>query len=202
MGRTSDAREQLLDSACELIHARGYHSVGVQELCEHAGVKKGSFYHFFHTKQELVLAMLDRQWERMRSELLDPCFAPDVPPLARIRRFVAATCESFEAEQRERGVVCGCPFGNLSLEMSTEDEGIRLRLDEIYRGWTGYVEAALQEAVDTGEVPDLDVALTAESIVAFVSGVALLAKVRNRADLAARLSSGMDRFLRPAAAAV
>ena len=38
---------KLIDSASELIHSRSYADVGVNELCEHAGVKKGSFYHFF-----------------------------------------------------------------------------------------------------------------------------------------------------------
>ncbi|UCD12029.1 MAG: helix-turn-helix transcriptional regulator [Nitrospinaceae bacterium] len=43
----SDAKQRILDSARGLIYSRSYAGVGVQEICKHAGVKKGSFYHFF-----------------------------------------------------------------------------------------------------------------------------------------------------------
>jgi TetR/AcrR family transcriptional repressor of nem operon len=195
MGRTSEAREQLLESACELIYARGYQSVGVQELCEHAGVKKGSFYHFFHSKQELALAMLDRHWEEMRSQMLEPCFAPDAPPLARIRRYLAAACESLAESKRVSGAVCGCPFGNLALEMSTEDAAIRQKLEEIFRSWAGYFESAIQEAINAGDLPALDVEVTAESLIAFLSGTALLAKTHDSADVAHRLVGSAGRLL-------
>ena len=59
MGRTSDAKQKLIDSAIELIHSRSFADVGVNELCQHAGVKKGSFYHFFPSKQDLTLTALD-----------------------------------------------------------------------------------------------------------------------------------------------
>ncbi|HSG31720.1 MAG TPA: TetR/AcrR family transcriptional regulator, partial [Thermodesulfobacteriota bacterium] len=44
-------KEKLIDSAIQLLGTRSYNSVGVQELCEHAEVKKGSFYHFFPSKR-------------------------------------------------------------------------------------------------------------------------------------------------------
>ena len=87
MGRTSDARERLVDEACRLFHARSYESVGVQELCEAAAINKGSFYHFFASKDDLAAAVIDAQWQTTRDELLDPTLADDVPPLARIERF-------------------------------------------------------------------------------------------------------------------
>ncbi|HTO08336.1 MAG TPA: helix-turn-helix domain-containing protein, partial [Myxococcota bacterium] len=66
MGRTSDARERLIDEASRLFHARSYESVGVQELCDAAEVNKGSFYHFFPSKEDLAAAVIDAQWEATR----------------------------------------------------------------------------------------------------------------------------------------
>ena len=74
MGRMSDARERLLSSAGELIYALGSQGASVEELCERAGVKKGSFYHFFPSKQELTLAALEAQWNMMRDALVEPAF--------------------------------------------------------------------------------------------------------------------------------
>jgi TetR/AcrR family transcriptional regulator, transcriptional repressor for nem operon len=54
MGRTSEARERLIGTAGDLWHRRSYTDVGVSEICETAGVQKGSFYHFFPSKQDLA----------------------------------------------------------------------------------------------------------------------------------------------------
>ena len=86
MGRTSDAREILIRSAIELIHARSYSSVGVNELCEHAGVKKGSFYHFSPSKRDLTIAALDEVAAWYERDIYRPAFANDLPPLDRIER--------------------------------------------------------------------------------------------------------------------
>ncbi len=58
MGRVSDAKEHLIESGKQLMHARGYTAVSVQDLCQHAGVNKGSFYYFFPAKRDLVLAVI------------------------------------------------------------------------------------------------------------------------------------------------
>jgi TetR/AcrR family transcriptional repressor of nem operon len=63
MGRTSDARDRLIESGQGLMHERGFTAVGVSEVCAHAGVNKGSFYHFFPSKQELALAVIARYAE-------------------------------------------------------------------------------------------------------------------------------------------
>ena len=81
MGRTSDARERLIHSAIELVHARSYADVGVNELCEHAGVKKGSFYHFFPSKRDLIVAALDDVAGWYDRDIFGPAFAPYLPPL-------------------------------------------------------------------------------------------------------------------------
>ena len=90
MPRTSTARERLIDSACQLVHTRSYAATSVEDLCTAAGVQKGSFYHFFPTKHDLVLAAIDRQWATARSEILEPAFAPDASAAAALRSFLCA----------------------------------------------------------------------------------------------------------------
>ena len=76
MGRTSE--EKLISSAIDLIGQRSYSSVGVQELCKHAGVKKGSFYHFFESKKELTIISLDVMWKYYKENLLIPLVESDL----------------------------------------------------------------------------------------------------------------------------
>ena len=56
----SETRDRILTTARCLFHARGYNDVGVNDICAEARVVKGSFYHFFPTKEDLLHAVLER----------------------------------------------------------------------------------------------------------------------------------------------
>lgn len=197
MGRTSDAREKIVEAACALFHQRGYQAVGVQQICDAAGVKKGSFYHFFRSKQELALAMLDAMWERVQEEELRPFLDEGLAPLERIGRYLEVAPEIFAARRTPEGALCGCPFGNMALEMSTQDDEIRRKLAQIYRAWAGHLETALDEAVAQGALPTIDTAAAADSVVAFISGLAVLAKTRNSMEGATRLRETVLGLIHP-----
>ena len=133
MGRTSDAKERLIQAAMDLFFTRSYTDVGVQELCKAAAVKKGSFYHFFETKQDLVLASLDRWWEITRETAWERAFSSERPPLERISRFFELVYEQNCQFYEQHKQLCGCPFGNLAVEMSAHEPLIRHKIDRILK---------------------------------------------------------------------
>jgi AcrR family transcriptional regulator len=61
MPPTSDARQRILDSAYDLFSRRGIRAVGVNELVARAGVAKATFYNLFHSKDDVVLAFLEKR---------------------------------------------------------------------------------------------------------------------------------------------
>ncbi|MEW6160082.1 MAG: TetR/AcrR family transcriptional regulator, partial [Verrucomicrobiota bacterium] len=77
MGRVSDAKERLMDAVRELIWTGSYGSTTIDQICDKAGVKKGSFYYFFDSKADLAVVALDEDWSRRRLEL-DSLFSPTV----------------------------------------------------------------------------------------------------------------------------
>src|SRR2546428_9862093 len=87
MGRVSDAKQRLMEAVRDLIWAGSYGTTTIDQICEKAGVKKGSFYYFFDSKADLAVAALDAEWQRMRPEL-DGIFSPTVPPLERFRNYL------------------------------------------------------------------------------------------------------------------
>lgn len=195
MGRTSDAKERLISTAIELIRARSYESVGVDALCNHAGVKKGSFYHFFPSKQDLMLAALDQYWEKNTQEkVFQPAFETDVPPLDRIERAFRLAWEAQRDLQAAHGKVPGCAIGNLAAELSTQSPPIREKLENLFSRMGVYFEQALREARDSGEWTGNDPAMVAESLVAYLYGSIMLAKTANDAGVMKQLS-GQVRLL-------
>lgn len=193
MPQVSDTRDKLLNSALDLIYARSYAGVGVQELCEHAGVKKGSFYHFFPSKRDLILAALDRQWEVAQRTILEPAFSKQLPPLERLERCFVIFYQHQCGVKARTGQVRGCPFGNLALELSTQDQAIRKRVDRIFGDVAGYMEQALRDAIAAGDIPDQDSGATAQMLVAYMEGVLLLAKTHNDPEVIRRLGPGAMR---------
>lgn len=192
MGRTSTAKEKLISSAIELIGTRGYNAVGVQELCDHSGVKKGSFYHFFPSKRDLTLEALDAMWNMFKNETLDPVFNSDISP---VDKFNAIAVKSYEHQSSTKdciGCVTGCGIGNLALELSTQDEIIRQKIEQIFEQWAQYFEDVIVDAINDGDLSvDTDPRSTSQAILAYVEGVSLMGKTFNDPNMISRLSEGM-----------
>lgn len=195
MDTTIDTRQRILESARNLIYSQSYADVGVAAICEGAGVKKGSFYHFFSSKRELTVAVLDEFHAQLKSELWGRAFAPDVPPLERFDRFVETLYLLQKGVSDEAGRTLGCPFGNLAVELATQDEIIRHKVDSIFQDLEAYFRDTLQLAVDADDLNQVDVAATAEAMLAFLEGVLLLAKTRNDPELIRRLGPAVGDIL-------
>lgn len=192
MGRPSDARERLIAAARETIYAHSYEAVTVDDLCAAAHVTKSSFYHFFSSKQDLVLAALESQWRWIEAVIFKPTFTDDLPPQERILGFFDLMLERQQVQKETEGHMRGCPFGNLTLEMSTQDELIRARVEHFFEEALKYFERALRDAKEEGVVPaTLDVKVTARALLAYFEGVILLAKGRNDPSSMAALRGGV-----------
>ncbi len=184
MGRTSDARSRLIESALTLWFRRSYADVGVNEICEHSGVRKGSFYHFFPSKSDLGVAVIDEVERRFRTEIVAAYLGdPGVPPLERLERLVEHNYAMAVANKEEAGHVFGCPIGNLATEMATQDDAIRERLNDFFADWAAAFTALLDEAVARGDLPPHETRTAGLSLLAYVQGVTVLAKTRNDPDL-------------------
>lgn len=62
----SEARERLLETATRLFYAEGIHTVGIDRIIAEAGIAKATFYRHFKTKEDLVVAYLEREYDRQR----------------------------------------------------------------------------------------------------------------------------------------
>lgn len=194
MNARIDTRQRILESARDLIYARSYADVGVASICERAGVRKGSFYHFFPSKRDLTLAVLEDYFLGFKEALLDRAFAPDIPPLERLQRLARMVYEHQRALSEASGHLLGCPFGNLAAELSTQDEPIRKKVASIFRQVQVYLRQTLEEAQAQGQLEGIDTQATAQAMFAYMEGVLLMAKTRNDPEVLRRLLPAISRI--------
>ncbi len=179
MSTQPDTYTRILEAARDLIYASSYADVGVQAICEKAEVKKGSFYHFFPSKQELTLAVIDNYYEGLKDSILREAFSASLSPAERFQKLFELTIARQELIHQQTGHVLGCPFGNLATELATSDEAIRCKIEGLFGRLQELMRETLVEAVAREKIEDLDIDATAEGMFAYFEGVMLLAKTKN-----------------------
>jgi TetR/AcrR family transcriptional repressor of nem operon len=130
---------------------------------------------------------LERQWETLEREVLQPAFAKDVPPLERIRRMFRMSYEFQCVRKNETGHMIGCPFGLFAAEMSTQDEAIRQRLQRAFSDIAAYFADTLHEIAETEKIP-LNASSAGQGLLAYMQGAMLLAKTNDDPAMFSRLA--------------
>jgi len=186
-------RAAILTAAKRLMLIKGYNATSLDDLLGASGVGKGSFYHYFKSKEDLGYAILDDIVTSFVERTLDPCFAdPDGHPIAQIRCFLDRVVEA----QRERACVGGCPLGNLASEMSDIHEGFRGRLAGVFSVWRERLTLALRDAQRRGDVGnDCRVEVVAQFLVASLEGAILMTKVSKDIGVMEKCVGELKRYL-------
>lgn len=161
----TDTRTRILATAREMFHSRSYADVGIQEICEGARVQKGSFYHFFPSKHDLAMAVIDDMAGDWAHGFVAEAFDQSLPPLERLDYLIDAAYYWQKAAKDIEGRMPGCLFGNLALEMSTRDDVMRAKLNAVFDRARGKFHATLDEAVQTGALTAMNTEATATSLV-------------------------------------
>ncbi|HEV8130166.1 MAG TPA: TetR family transcriptional regulator C-terminal domain-containing protein [Acidobacteriota bacterium] len=168
----SGKREQIIEAASDLVHIKGFNHTSVDDILQKTGIKKGNFYFYFKSKEELGFAVVEHYIEQFRRECLSPILASDDTAFNKLMRLL----DTLEMEQSESGCCGGCLFGNMALELSDLHEGFRKRLQEIFQGMSDLFYRLLEESA--GELQkDVDLREVAQFIVAGLEGGIMLAKV-------------------------
>jgi hypothetical protein len=74
-----ESKAKFLDAALHVIRAKGYSATRIEDICEAAGLSKGSFFHHFKTKEELALAAADHFQGQARASGRDRVPSPPAP---------------------------------------------------------------------------------------------------------------------------
>jgi TetR/AcrR family transcriptional repressor of nem operon len=143
-----ETREAMIRCGTELLTEKAFLSTGLDEMLKHAGVAKGSFYHYFRSKEAFGLEVIDnydayfcRKLDRL---LLDESYTP----LQRIANFMQEGMRGMQRYAFRRG----CLIGNLAQELASLNETFRQRLQQVFRRWKERIAVCLMTARAAGNL--------------------------------------------------
>jgi len=137
-----DTREHLLVTGEQLCIARGFTGMGLAELLRTAGVPKGSFYHYFRSKEAFGVAMLERYYQNYNHYLATQLCARPGEHRERLLNWYNSTLVSF----CENGRLTNCLAVKLSAEVCDLSEDMRMALNN----GSKRVIAQLAKVLDSG----------------------------------------------------
>lgn len=174
MRKHTDTRQALIDQGLKALLTNGYDGVGLGAILAAAQVPKGSFYHFFASKEDFAVAILDayeRHYIGLRASILGDHAAS---PFRRLEAYFDEL-ERIHAGEQPLG---GCLFGVLAQTAGARSPAFRARLAAIFAEWARRLHALLVEAKAEGEIEaDLDVAEAAAFIIEAYEGALVRMKV-------------------------
>ena len=176
--------------AFDLIHESSYGSVSVEQICQRAKVNKGSFYYFFKTKTDLVVAAYEVHW-RLKEPNYERIFSRQNSPLKRLLLW----CDYVRKTQKQRHQkyhrVCGCPYTSVGGELATQDKKVRLETQDLIDRFVKYLSGAIADAIKDGSASAGDPETKAMLVHAFVVGLLLRAKIYNDLKILRHLEAGL-----------
>lgn len=143
------AREKLIRAGVVVLTEKGFSGVGLEEILRAARVPKGSFYHYFDSKEQFGKALVDAYADYFARKL-DRWFSDEsASPLGRLHNFI----EDAKAGMARFAYRRGCLVGNLGQEMGTLPEAFRDRLRDVFLDWQARTAQCLRAAQEAGEIP-------------------------------------------------
>lgn len=174
-----DTRQHLLDTGHRIIAGKGFYGVGLSELLGSAGVPKGSFYHYFKSKEQFGQALLE-EYFRKYLEDVDRLFnQSDRPAAAQLMAYWKEWPRAYNASCDERK----CLVVKLSAEVADLSEPMRLTLRDGTDRIIGRVAQCIERGREDGSLPaDLAPQQTAIMLYQLWLGASLLAKLHRSSE--------------------
>ena len=141
-GRSKTTQERLVETAKDLFWERGYNATSVADVLEQSKVHAGSMYYHFKTKDELLLAVLEKYKEMLRPTLLAPVWQKVSDPIERIFGLLAVYREAIVASDFSYG----CPIGRLAMEIDLGMREVHAGIAANFEGWSKAVQECLEAA--------------------------------------------------------
>jgi TetR/AcrR family transcriptional repressor of nem operon len=183
--KQKSTRDRILEVTIELMWRQSYSTVSVDQICQVAKIQKGSFYHYFPSKVDVTVEAFEKLWQDKRS-LFDKVFSPALPPMDRLSQYCDLAYELQKGLADKYGKVLGCPYMSCGNELSTQEEKVRIKIEEMFNRSAKYFESLLRDAAVEGLTATNDVVNASHEMLSYICGVMYQAKLKNDAEIIRR----------------
>ncbi len=173
----SKAKEKLLEAAQDLMLTKGYVATTVDDICKAAKLTKGSFFHYFKSKDDLAKAVLKRFCCSSQEGIKDHCQCGqnEHDPRKRVMAHINHVVELSKDSKANKG----CLIGKFAQELSETHPEIRVLCEEGFDQWSKMFKKDLSEAkAKYAPKAQFDVGSLADHFIAIVEGAQILAKAK------------------------
>jgi len=143
-------KQELLEAGMKFMQAKGYTNSGLQQVLDAVGVPKGSFYHYFESKEDFALQIIEHYDCNYTEEVLGCLRDLSYSPLERMKNYCLAGREKIA----KGSCTGGCLIGNLSQEMASQSERLRQKLEEVFIRWRDLFASCIAEGQSAGQIDD------------------------------------------------
>lgn len=141
------ARERILDAALDIIAKRGYSAAGVQEIVDQSSTSKGSFYFHFPSKEQMVMALLERMSDKLVNKVSESV-RNQPTPLHRLAASVEVLMTTFARKRNVAQVLLLNIVGN---GKATDKKFLPIR-----EKFSKLIQQELDEAIVSGQIKPVD----------------------------------------------
>jgi TetR/AcrR family transcriptional repressor of nem operon len=138
----SQTRKKLLDAAEGLMLAKGYTATSVDDVCQAAGLTKGSFFHYFPGKEDLAIAVVQRFYAVRKQAFEEAPFRRLSDPLDRVFGYVDFLLAMVSACEAP----AGCLMGTFTQELAQTHPNVRSACASCFEEMAAGLEQDLEQA--------------------------------------------------------
>ncbi|WP_426153508.1 TetR/AcrR family transcriptional regulator [Pseudomonas sp. DC3000-4b1] len=171
---SSDTRQEILEVGQRIMAAKGYSAVGLKEILAAADVPKGSFYHYFESKDAFGEALLEDYFEDYLEELDQILAQPGLSMAQRLMNYWTAW------QQNQSFLECQgkCLAVKLGVEVADLSEPMRAVLQRGTSGITDRLALAIEAGVTEGSLTiEGDPYAVAQSLYQLWVGASVMVKI-------------------------
>lgn len=157
-----NSREKLLQVAFDEIYHNGYYATSVDKILKKAKMNKGSMYHYFKSKKELALTVINEKIKEYIEEKYGVL-------LNKQNNYIDEMFQLLK-DKKKFDFVTGCKLNNLVQELSSKDEDFKKALEKVYFRFEQIIELVLNKAIENKEINHNDTKKLAMFVVASIEG--------------------------------
>lgn len=176
--RHDNTRQHILDTGLGIFAGKGFASVGLNELLKAAGVPKGSFYHYFESKEDYGKALLEDYFGRYLVDIGSLFALEAVSGHERLMRYWQHWLDKQCTECSEQK----CLVVKLAAEVADLSDAMRLTLRDGTDRIVDRIAGAIETGVADGSLPALEARPTAQMLYQLWLGASLLGKLHRNSQ--------------------